>query len=297
MKSAPFRYYDPSSTDEATGLLASLEGARLIAGGQSLMPMMNMRYVMPDHVIDMNRIANLVHISECPDRLVIGAMTRQAALLASPVVQSRLPAMVDALQWVGHMQTRSRGTIGGSLCHLDPAAELPLIAALYDAEFIVSAAKTSRRVSAAHWSAGYMTPRLDSNEMLIGLEVPWWTGQHGHAFLEYARRHGDFAIVAVGCLLELDGGGRILRSALALGGITQNVMRLEQGEQMLRGETLSEALITQIAADAAKIDAMSDAYVTSRYRQKIAAHLVREALVLAHQRAQSAAHPTGHRPP
>lgn len=206
MKPAPFIYHRPHSVEEALVALAQ-EDAKLLAGGQSLMPMMNMRFVSPMHVVDASRIADLSYVHRAGDWLVVGAMTKQALLLENEFVCKECPLMREALAHVGHVQTRSRGTIGGSLCHLDPAAELPLVCLVLDARMTVRGPHGARELSAVDWPVAYMTPALDSQEILTAISLPLRRPGQGDAFVEFARRSGDFAVAAVACSLVLDDRG------------------------------------------------------------------------------------------
>jgi len=284
MKPAPFRYHDPATLDDVVGLLGSLEDAKLLAGGQSLVPMLNFRFVQPDHLIDLNGVGELFGVNDDGTRLTIGAMTRQATLKESPEVRQRLPIMAEALEWVGHFQTRSRGTIGGSLCNLDPSAELPVVALLYDAELEVKGPDGVRRVPMAEWPLAYMLPSLAPEEVLASVAFEYWQGPHGYAFTEFARRHGDYAIVAVGCLLAVD-GGTITRAAVAVGGARETPYRMTPCEEALVGQPASAETFKAAAAVAWQQDAMSDAYVSSAYRQRLAGVLTERALAAASARA------------
>lgn len=290
MKSAPFAYHDPRTLDDLCGLLGRHENAKLLAGGQSLVPMMNMRFVVADHVIDLNRVEGLSHVRENGGAIEIGAMTRQRTLERDPVIARRLPVMVEALRQVGHFQTRARGTLGGSLCHLDPAAELPGIAALYDATLQVAGPRGRREVAMADWSLGYMTPALEADEALAGVTLRPWSGPHGHAFVEFARRHGDFAIAGAGCLLALDARGAIARAAISLIGVATAPVRLIEAEAALRGQPADAKTFKAAAEQARAIDALSDAHVSTAYRQRLAAVLVERALAAAANRAKGGAH-------
>jgi aerobic carbon-monoxide dehydrogenase medium subunit len=290
MKPGPFTYHDPTTVAEAVALLGRHENAKLLAGGQSLMPMLNMRYVLPEHVVDLNRVAGLDAVREEPAGLVIGAMTRQRALEESPVVAAGFPLLREALREVGHFQTRNRGTIGGSLCHLDPAAELPGVAAAYDATLTVAGPNGTRTVGIADWPLFYMTPNLEPDEVLTEIALPAWREPHGHAFLEFARRHGDFAIVGVACLLALDGGGRVARAAIALIGVANGPLRLTAAEALLRGESAAPETFRAAAEEARRIDAISDAQTSASYRRHLAGVLAERALGLAARRAREIGH-------
>src|SRR5919197_4734918 len=219
MKPPPFSYHDPRTITDAIALLGRLENAKLLAGGQSLMPMLNMRFVLPDHIIDLNQVEGLAFIRESNGALEIGAMTRQRDLEFSDLIRQRCPLMHAAILNVGHRQTRNRGTLGGSLCHLDPSAELVAVAAALDAVLTVEGPGGSREIPFALFPAGLMTPALREGELLTAVRFPLWRKGHGAAFVEFSRRHGDFAIVSAAVLLEEDANGRIVRTSLTLGGI------------------------------------------------------------------------------
>ncbi len=280
MKPAPFTYHDPTTADEAVALLAAHEDAKVLAGGQSLMPMLNMRFVVPDHVVDLNGIDGIAGVRDAGDRIEIGAMTRQRDLMRNPVIAAKAPVIAEALNWVGHFQTRNRGTIGGSLCHLDPAAELPCLMALYDAKLMVQGPDGTRTVPFAEWPLAYMLPSIGPDELLTGVSVPHWDGNHGYGFVEFARRHGDFAIIAVAALLAVD-GGKITRAAISIGGADVSPIRLVEAEASLVGAAPDAEAFKAAAETARGIDAMSDAYVSTAYRQRLAATLVERALKVA----------------
>jgi carbon-monoxide dehydrogenase medium subunit len=284
MKPGPFVYHDPASVADVVALLAQHEDVKLLAGGQSLMPMLNMRFVVPDHVIDLNGVADMNGIDDSGDALAIGAMARQREVAGSETVAARAPVLQEALSWVGHFQTRNRGTIGGSLCHLDPAAELPTVAAAYDAVLTAAGPDGTREIAFAEWPLAYMMTTLAPEEVLTQVRIPYWGEPHGAAFVEFARRHGDFAIIGIAALLAVE-GGKITRAAIAVGGADVRPLRLTDAEAMLVGETPGESVFQEAGAMARKIDTMSDAYVTSEYRQRLAGVLVERALAQAAKRA------------
>ena len=286
MKPGPFIYHDPRSLDELNALLGTVENAKILAGGQSLVPMLNMRFVLPDHVIDINRIPGLASIRDAGDAIEIGAMVRQRELLASPLLHRHLPIVVEAARHVGHLQTRSRGTFGGSLCHLDPSAELPAVATALDATLTLAGPRGAREVPIAEWALGYMTPNVEPDEILASVRIPKWPHPHGHAFTELARRHGDFAIAGVACMLALDAHGRIARAALALCGVDATPVRLSAAEDLLIGKGPSADAFKTAAGAAGEVEAMSDAYVNAAYRKRLARVLVERALATAAQRAK-----------
>ena len=284
MKAAPFSYHRPASVDDLCALVAGLENAKLLAGGQSLVPMLNMRYVMPDHVVDLNGIAELAGIDGGGDRIRIGAMTRQKTLMNSEALAGQFPVVAEALALVGHFQTRNRGTIGGSLCHLDPSAELPCIAAAVDATMVIRGPAGERRAAMADWPQSYMTPDLGPEEVLAAVEFPKSAALDGQAYVEFARRHGDFAIVGVAALVSLD-GGRIARASLAVAGAGPRPVRLTAVEAALAGELPTPETLAAAGADAAGIEAVDDAYVSAAYRRRLTRVLVERALGEAVDRA------------
>jgi carbon-monoxide dehydrogenase medium subunit len=278
MKPAPFTYHDPRSLSDLVALLGRYENAKLLAGGQSLGPMLNFRYVVPDHLIDLNRIPELAYIRPGAGTLEIGAMTRQRALERSAEVKRACPVLAEALGFVGHFQTRNRGTLGGSLCHLDPAAELPGVCALHDATLTVTGPKGPRQVAMADWGVAFMTPNLAPEEVLTSITLQLWCEPHGHAFVELARRHGDFAIAGVGCLVALDSSGKAKRVALALVGVTPAPVRLAAAESLLAGTDLGDAALRAAVAEIDKLEALDDAHVSAAYRKRLAGVLLGRAV-------------------
>jgi carbon-monoxide dehydrogenase medium subunit len=289
MKPAPFAYHAPRDKRDVLALLTGMPNARLLAGGQSLVPMMNFRVATPEHLIDLNRVEALRGIARLGDTFVIGAMTRQCEIEASDELHAALPILRAALQHVGHRQTRNRGTLGGSLCHLDPSAELVTVATALDATLIAESSSGTRRIAITDWSQGYLTNALAEGEMLTAVELPPWPAGHGHAFIEYARRHGDFAIVAVAVLLTLDAKGAIDRAAIAVGGCAASPLRLAAVEAAVKGHAPGGDLFKSAARLASNIDALSDPFVTADYRK----HLAR---VLTERALHAAARGTGGRP-
>ena len=284
MKPPAFAYHDPETIEDALALLGTLENAKLLAGGQSLMPMLNMRFVLPDHVVDLNRIAALSGITVTPDTLSIGAMTRQREIEFSETVAVHCPILREALLQVGHRQTRNRGTIGGSLCHLDPAAELPTVALALDARIQVAGSGGLREVAIADFPLAYMTPSIAADEIVLRIDFPLHA-MDGFAFEEFARRHGDFAMASVAVLLQLDAAGRIARSAVAIGGVESVPRRMAEIEALLLGKTPGDALWRECAACCAGLDALGDVHAPADYRRHLAGVLVRRALAKAAARA------------
>lgn len=281
MKPPPFAYHDPSTLEEAIALLSSLPNARPLAGGQSMMPMLNMRFAQPDHLVDLNRIAGMDGVTvESDGALLIGAMARQRVLENHADVARRCPLMTEALAQVGHRQTRNRGTIGGSLCHLDPAAELPLVAAAMEAVVRVAGPSGQRDIAFADFAQGYMTPGIEAEELLVAVRIPAQPAGAGSCFLEYARRHGDFAIASVAVMLVPDAAGRIAQARVALGGVGAVPLRLPEAEDALRG---AHDVIGAVAATKS-LEPMEDALVPAWYRRHLAGVLLGRALVIAQSR-------------
>ncbi len=285
MKPPPFAYHRASSIPEAVRLLSQLENAKLLAGGQSLMAMLNLRYLHPDNLIDINRIPELAGIAVAQGVLRMGAMTRQQAILASAGVRRVAPIFAQALAHVGHRQTRNRGTIGGSLCHLDPAAELPALALLHDAMVTVVGPRGERKLGMPAFIADYMTPAIQHDELVTLIELPLWAMGHGYGFSEYARRHGDFAIAAAACLMECAADGRVERAAIALAGVAATPIRLTAVETALKGQKGGADVFAKAAAHRAGIPAIGDVHGSAEYRKKVAAAMVRRALTDAYARA------------
>ena len=284
MKPPPFSYHDPKTVAEVVGLLSRLENAKLLAGGQSLMPMLNMRFVLPDHVIDLNRVDGLSYIRENGNTLEIGAMTRQRDLEFSDVIRTRCPLMHEAIVQVGHRQTRNRGTIGGSLCHLDPSAELVSVCAAHDATVVVTGPNGQRELPFAEFPVAYMTPAIELNEFLIAVRLPLWPPGHGYAFVEFSRRHGDFAIVSAAVLLEADKAGKIAHASVTIGGVGVAPVRASEVEEGLVGQIPHGQMFRELCESCRKIDAIADIHAPADYRQHLAAVLSRRALEKAYAR-------------
>src|SRR5207248_6067220 len=254
MKPPRFDYHDPETVPEVVGLLKTLPNARMLAGGQSLMPMLNMRLALPHHLVDLNRVEGLAYIRETGGALEIGAMTRQRDIEFSQLVLERCPVMHEAILQVGHRQTRDRGTLGGSLCQLDPSAELVAVAAALDAVVTVQGPSGARDIPFAQFPASLMTPALREGELVTSVRLPLWRKGHGYAFLEFSRRHGDFAIVSAAALLEEDGAGKITRASLTLGGIAPAPVRARDVEKMLIGAGASPRLFNDAGEACRKLD-------------------------------------------
>src|SRR5262245_19575030 len=287
MKPPPFSYHDPRTVSDAVALLGSLDNAKLLAGGQSMMPMLNMRFVQPDHIIDLNKVAGLSYIREANGALEIGAMTRQRDIEFSDVVRKRIPLMHEAIQHVGHRQTRNRGTIGGSLCHLDPSAELVTVSAAMDATVTVQGPSGTREIEFAAFPVAFMTPAIELNELVTSVRIPAWPDGHAYGFVEFSRRHGDFAIVSAAALLTADASGKITRASVTLGGIGVAPVRAVEVEQALVGQMPNDKFLREACEACRKYDALDDIHAPASYRQHLATVMSRRALEQARARLKS----------
>lgn len=285
MKAPAVDYVAPRSLDEALQCLAGADNARVLAGGQSLMAMLNMRFAFPDCLVDINRIPELAYLRDEGDTIRIGAMTRQRDVEFSDLVRDRLPILREAILNVGHRQTRNRGTVGGSLCQLDPSAEIPTIAMALDAQIHVASAGGTRSLAMADFPAGYMTPAMEADEMLVGVSLQPWDPGHGWSFLEFSRRHGDFAIASAAVLLRFGADARVDRCSITLGGVSTAPVRMDQAEQALLGTKAEATDIERAAALCGTVEASSDAYVPGWYRQRLARVLAGRAITRALERA------------
>jgi carbon-monoxide dehydrogenase medium subunit len=285
MKPAPFDYHAPKQLAEAADLLATLSNAKVLAGGQSLVPMMNFRYVVVDHLVDLGGVEDLHGIEVVDGMLRIGAMTRQRDIEQSAEVAKYCPLMTEALRHVGHRQTRNRGTIGGSLAHADPAAELPAVCAAYDATIHLASVRGLRAIPFREFTAGFMATALEADEMIAAIDLPIWRQGHGYGFQEFARRHGDFALAGAAALLDVGANNIVRNAALALCGVAASPTRVEAAEVRLMGQPLDAALIRSAAAAAWLVEPLSDIHASGDYRRHLAQVLSTRALTDAARRA------------
>ena len=280
MKAAPFSYSRPADVDEACALLAADEGARVIAGGQSLVPMMAMRLARPTHLIDINRIASLSYVREDKTAVAVGACTRQCVLERDALVAKRLPLLARAVPFIGHAATRARGTIGGSLVHADPAAELALIAMTLNATMTYRAGGADAELAARDFFAGLMATNLPAGACLTTVTFPVWHGERiGVGFLEVNARRSDFAFVAVAAQVALDGDGKCQRIAVGVGAATDSPLRLESAEQQLTGGALEKEKVAEaVRAALADIEPLADLHASAEYRRRAAVTLAARAI-------------------
>jgi CO/xanthine dehydrogenase FAD-binding subunit len=286
LKPAPFTYFAPETVPEALALLQEHgDRAKLLAGGQSLVPLMNFRLARPEVLIDLNGLGDLASLEIADGGITAGALVRHREIERSAEVARRLPIVAEAIRFVGHPAIRNRGTVGGSLVHADPAAELPIVALALDAEFRLQSAQASRSLGAGEFFLSYFTTAVAADELLTSVRLPSWPEGAGWCFTEIARRHGDFALVAVAVLLDLDKDGSIAAARVTLGGTGPIPARAESAEGCLLGERPSDALFRRAAALAAQgIEPESDLHASADYRRHLAEVLVRRALETARQR-------------
>jgi CO/xanthine dehydrogenase FAD-binding subunit len=289
MKPAQFEYDDPQTEDEALDLLARHgDDCKVIAGGQSLVPLMNFRLARPARLIDINRIDSLSYIRREEGCLRIGAMARHTHLEHAEEVARGWPLLTEAVGWVGHAQIRNRGTIGGSVAHADPAAELPAAFAALDASFVVRSKRGSRTIGWDEFFVSEFTTALAPDELVTAVEVPALDPGTGTAFVEYARRHGDFALGGAAAIVKLGRDGRCERATIALLSAGPAPVRAEAAEQQLRGAKLDDSSIRAASAEAVKgLRPTSDLHGSTEYRIGLLRTMTERALTKAAQRATS----------
>lgn len=291
LKPAAFEYHAPRSLEEAVDLLARYGGeAKVIAGGQSLMPILNMRLARPAALVDINRIADLERVRVHDGHVTFGALARQRLLEEDVAVMRALPLLAEMAPHIGHPATRNRGTVAGSVAHGDPAAELPCAMLALEATLTVTGARGTRRVAAERFNVGLLTTDLAPDEILVALDVPVPPGPTAHAFMEMTRRFGDFALVAVAVLLRLGGDGRAADVRVALAGVAPTPVRARGVEAALRGEVVTPARIGEAAALVrGDVDPHADMHATREYREAMAVAMVGRAVTEAARRARERA--------
>jgi carbon-monoxide dehydrogenase medium subunit len=282
VKPPRFRYADPATVDEALDLLARHgPEAKVLAGGQSLMPLLNFRLARPAHVIDVNRLTSLAAIAADDDGggLRIGALARQRALERSALVSERCPLLGQALSFVGHPQIRARGTLGGSLAHADPAAELPAVMVALEARLTLRRAGGERTVAAEDFFVGLLTTALGHDELLTEIALPPWPARTGSGVREVAKRHGDFALGGVAATLTLDAQGRVARARLVGFGVGPVPMRLADAERSLVGGAPTPTAFAEAGRLAsAAVDPADDIHASAAYRARLTGVLATRAL-------------------
>lgn len=291
MKAAPFEYFRVADVDEACAMLAADESARVIAGGQTLVPMMVMRLARPTQLIDINRIVALSYIRADGDAISIGATTRQYLVEHDALIAAKLPLLARAIPFIGHAATRARGTIGGSLANADPAAELPLIAVILDASLSYRAGRASADIPAREFFVGPMTTALPAGACLTDVRFPVWPGKVGVGFHEVNARRSDFAFVSAAAQIELTDDGKAKRIAIGVGAATDCPIRLESAEKQLAGTELDESKVKDaVHAALADIEPLADLHATAAYRRRVAVTLAARAIADARAHAQGKIH-------
>jgi CO/xanthine dehydrogenase FAD-binding subunit len=276
MKPAPFEYSRPASLAEACALLASEEGAQIIAGGQTLVPMMAMRLARPTRLVDIGRIPELSYVRDEGKFVAIGAVTRQCVVESDALVATKVPLLAAAMRYVGHAATRTRGTIGGSLANADPAAEIALVAVTLEATLCYREGTRNVEIQAAHFFVGAMTTALPSRGCLAAVRFPVWSaGRLGVGFHEVNARRSDFAFVSAAAQVSLHPDGTCQKLALGIGAATEFPIRLHAAEQALLGTRLEQNVVRTAIADAvAEIRTLADLHASAEYRRRVAVTLV-----------------------
>ena len=287
MKPPRFDYVLPRGVEEALSVLAQHgEQAKVLAGGQSLVPLLNFRLVRPAYLVDLNDVAGLDGIRVADGWLCIGAMTRQRAVETSALVRERCPLLAEAMPQIGHTQIRNRGTIGGSLAHGDPAAELPAVVAALGGELVLQSARGRRVLTPEQFFVGYLTTAAAPDELLVEVRLPVTPPRTGSAFLEVSRRHGDFALVGVAVTLTIDEAGVCTAGAIALTGVGPTPVVAREAARALVGARLAPAAFEEAGSRvAAGVEPDGDLHASSEYRKHLASVLTRRALARAAERA------------
>lgn len=291
MKPPRFDYFAPGTVDEALTLLAEHgENAKVLAGGQSLVPLLNFRLVRPQALIDVNGLSDLAFVRINNDGgLAVGALTRQRDLERSGVARERCPLVTAALPFVGHVAIRNRGTVGGSIAHADPAAELPAVLAALGGQLSLRSRRGTRSVSAAEFFVSYLTTVLEPDEMLVEIRLPSLPARTGTSFQEVSRRHGDFALAAVAAAVSLDADGICRGAWLGIGGVGPSPVSAAREAALLLGERPDDAAFREVGRRVAEgLAPDSDLHASREYRTHVAGVLVRRALEQAVTAARQA---------
>ena len=289
MKPAAFAFHRATSVDDALALLAQHSGAKVLAGGQSLIPAMNFRLAQPPALVDLNGVRELSGITEAADALRIGAMTRHVTVERSELVHRHAPLLAETMPHVAHPQIRSRGTFGGSLAHADPSAELPAVMLALGARFELRRREGRRWVEASDFFTGLFVTALGPGELLTAVEIPARAPRSGHAFMEVARRHGDSALVGAATELSLDDSGNVRTVRVGLLSVADRPV-LAASANALVGHAPSDETIRAVAeAVREEFDPPADIHADGRYRRQLAAVLTQRTLALAVRRARGAA--------
>jgi aerobic carbon-monoxide dehydrogenase medium subunit len=279
MKPPKFDYHAPTTVEQALELLGRYGGdAKVLAGGQSLMPLLNFRLSRPAALVDLNRIPSLAYVREQDGQVRLGAMTRQRTIEFSPVVRERLPLLGEATRWVGHLPIRTRGTIGGSIAHADPAAEYPAVLTALEGEVVARGPKGERVVKAKDLFQTYLSTSLTPDEILVEVRMPAMPAGAGYALEEFARRHGDFAIVGIAAVVVKD-GARCALARLATAGAGPVPVRLRAAEEILERDGLTDSVIEAASRRVSElVSPDSDIHASADYRRHLTGVLTKRAL-------------------
>jgi CO/xanthine dehydrogenase FAD-binding subunit len=288
MKPAPFEYHAPDSLEQALGLMSQHAGeAKILAGGQSLVPAMNFRIVQPGLLLDLNRVQALSYICEEDDVIRVGAMARERHLEFDSSIANRTPLLAEAVPFIAHPQIRNRGTIGGSLVNADPAAELPVLMLALSARLKAKNASGERWITARDFFAGMFTTALAPDEILVEIELPFMTPRTGWSFMEVAPRAGDYALMGVAALVAVDENGKCKEAKLVYLNAGDGPVDAKEAAGMLAGETLSDTLIEAAATIVSEkeINPFGNVHTSPEFQRHLANVLTRKALKQAMQRA------------
>jgi carbon-monoxide dehydrogenase medium subunit len=287
MKLPRFEYHAPRTVEEVLALLAEHgDEAKVLAGGQSLVPLLAMRLARPSHLVDLNDVGGLAGISGQDGVVTFGATTRERQAETSPLVRERLPLLAEALPQIGHVSIRNRGTIGGSVAHADASAELPAVAVITGAEMVVRSVRQQRVIPADQFFLGHFTTAMDDDDLLTEVRVPEGPAGAGWVFREVARRQGDFALVGVAAMVALDRRGRVDEARLCLIGVADRPVRATRAEASLAGAEPTTAAFAAAASEAvADLEPASDLHGSSDFRRHLARVTVRRALEAAATKA------------
>lgn len=291
MKMPLFRYHGPATLDEAVELLTEHgSDAKVLAGGQSLVPLLALRLSHPEHLVDIGRVSGLETIADGPAGFTIGAAVTHAAVELLPATERAAPLLAAAMPHVGHRAIRNRGTVCGSLAHADPAAELPAVALATGAELVARSSAGERTIPAPQFFLGYLTSALDDTEILTAVHFPPWPDRTGWSVQEVSRRHGDYALVGLAAVVGLGADSRVERAALSFFGAGSTPLRVTEAEALLIGEHLDPSAFAEAAGVVTKtIDPPGDNHATAAYRAHVAGVLTRRCLAEAASRTGGAA--------
>lgn len=291
MKPAPFEYVCASTLEDALRYVKDWgDAAKILAGDQSLMPLLNMRLAHPTYVIDINRVSALTGVAWHPETqtLTLGALTRHHELMTHPLISAHAPLLSEAARHIGHLAIRSRGTIGGSIAHADPAAELPLVLTALRAVLQIRSVEGQRSMPIGDFFLGYYMTNLDPSELIVAVDVPGLGSNTGYAITEFARRHGDFALASASVVVTVDDAGMIATASSAVGGVAPSAVACPAVDAALRGARDPDDFVRAAEKVTEHIDPVDDVQASRGYRCHLAIELMEQAIHLAYARAMDA---------